>query len=113
MISLEHLADGSLSDRNFQALMRLVLDTGGITAGVRWGAQALTFAASTNSATATVSHGLGRVPVVGFAQAYGAPGFGEIPNPNMFGFDADSFDLNGEVKTAFSGTVTMMWVVIG
>jgi hypothetical protein len=36
-ISLEQLADGSVSDRNFQKLMSLVPDTGGQSAGIRFG----------------------------------------------------------------------------
>jgi hypothetical protein len=33
-ISLEQLADGSVSDRNFQKLMSLVIDTGGQSVGI-------------------------------------------------------------------------------
>jgi hypothetical protein len=112
MISLEQIADGSITDRNFQALAQLLLDTGGITAGIRWGVQALTFTASTNSNTATVTHGLGKLPIGGIAQALSAPGFGNIPNPNM-AMGATTFDMNAEVKTAFTGSVNMFWVVIG
>jgi hypothetical protein len=36
-IALEQLADGSASDRNFQTLARLVVDTGGRSTGIRWG----------------------------------------------------------------------------
>lgn len=112
-ISLEQLADGSLSDRNFQKLMRLVLDTGGVTAGARWGIATLSFTASTDSATLSVTHGLGTTPIVAVATSYNAAAFGKIPNCNTFSYAATTFSLNGEVKTAFTGTATVGWVAIG
>jgi hypothetical protein len=63
MIALETIGDGSVSDRNFQTLQRLVLDTGGITAGIRFAAGTATWTGASTSANVTIPHGLGRTPV--------------------------------------------------
>lgn len=62
MIALEHLADGSVSDRNFQKLMSLVIDTGGLSVGIRFGSGTVTWAGATPFATVSVTHGLGATP---------------------------------------------------
>lgn len=64
MIVLEHVApeDWAAVGRNSDALMRLVVDTGGQSLGVRAGSSSVTFTASAHSANKTITHGLGRAP---------------------------------------------------
>jgi hypothetical protein len=116
-VPLEHIGDGSTVDRNFQTLQRLVLDTGGITAGIRFGTVEFTFTADTISATETVAHGLGRIPAAVWVASWwidgGAKGYSPVRYDNL---DATDFQCRGEAGpayTAFTDTVTTSWVVIG
>lgn len=113
MIPLEKIADGSPAARNFDTLARSVLDTGGQTAGVRFGVATLSFTASTNSASTTVAHGLGTTPVSIVATSKNGSTFGQIPNCNTHTIGDTTFGLTGEVKTAFTGSVTVSWIAIG
>ena len=64
MIPLEQLRDGTVTDRNFQKLMSLVMDTGGQSVGIRFGSDSVTWnGASPTSPATTVTHGLGSKPV--------------------------------------------------
>lgn len=115
-VSLEQLADGSVADRNFQALARVVLDTGGITAGVRFGTVTFTFTSSNVSATETVDHGLGVVPIYAGVASWLLPGVAEgIGSLRRDTLDATSFQCRGFAASysAFTDTVTTSWVVIG
>lgn len=64
MIALEQLADGSVSGRNFQRLMSLVVDTGGVSLGLRVGGPVnVTWPGGVVSSNGlVVPHGLGGVP---------------------------------------------------
>lgn len=65
MIPLEHLADGSISDRNFQKLMHLVVDTAGLEVAVRFGIGSLTWPGGSRLTGAlTIDSGLGVTPTV-------------------------------------------------
>lgn len=116
-ISLEQLADGSVSDRNFQKLMRLVLDTGGISASVRWGLTTFTFAAATNSSGINQPHSLGRTPVIvvmgGWWVATGTRlGTAHVIEPASW--DATQFPCIATVQGAvYTGTATAAWIAIG
>lgn len=81
--------------------------------GLKYGTAALTFTASTNSATTAVTHGLGTTPTAVVATSLMAPGFGNIPNCNAYNFGATSFDLNGELTAAYTGSISVSWVAIG
>jgi hypothetical protein len=114
-IALEQLADGSIADRNFQTLARLVLDTGGITAGVRFGTVTFTWTAAAASATMTVAHGLGRTPIAVFVADWWIPGTAAGFSP-VKSIGAATFDTRGEVGPAYgaiSASVTTGWVAIG
>lgn len=95
------------------AIARLLIDTGGISIGVRWGVANLSFTASTNSAVASVNHGLAVDPQVVLATSFGAPAFGKIPLCDVFAHDATTFSVTGELKTAHTGNIPVAWVVIG
>jgi hypothetical protein len=107
MIGLEHLADGSISDRNFQKLRILVPDTGGRSVDIRFGVASVTFTASTISATNTFAHGLGRTPyvVLGSRDALAKPG--------CFARDDTNLSFNAEYSASHTGEVLIDWVAIG
>lgn len=114
-IALENLSDGSVSDRNFQALMRLVLDTGGKTVGIRFGAATLTWAGGTQFSNGlTVTHGLGKTPIGVLATANlgtlaGVAAWATTPG-------ATTFTLQGWDPAGSPGagaTDKVFWVVIG
>lgn len=110
MIALEHLADGSVSDRNFQALMRLVLDTGGQSVGARFGSNAVTFTASATSNTVGVTHGLGRLPVACFVSV----GTANNLRVGWSSLSSTGFNVTGHSAIgAVSGDLTFSWLVIG
>lgn len=109
-IALEQLADGSVSDRNFQRLMSLVLDTGGRSVGIRFGTGTATWTAAVSSAAVTIPHGLGRTPVAVFLSTR---------NP-LVGYAASSIGATSFVATGFetanlaiTTTNTFDWLVIG
>lgn len=116
MISLENLGDGSVSDRNFQKLMSLVLDTGGQSAGIRFGTDTLTWASGQQfSAAKTVTHGLGRTPLVVLALGNGTGG-PNLTTIQAFTIGATTFQVQGGFVTGTaSGVVTLNigWAVIG
>lgn len=109
--------DGSVSERNFQTLMRLVPDTGGITAGIRFGAVTFTFTAGTFSAIQTIDHGLGRIPVAVWVGSWWIPGVAAGYSPVRYDtLDATSFQCYAEAGPgygAFSNSVTTGWAAIG
>lgn len=114
-VSLGNIApeDWAAVERMRQRLQSLVVDTGGQSVGIRFAQATLSFAASTNSGTITVSHGLGRTPIVVVATAHNAPAFGNVPTCHAATFTSTTFQMNGEVKTAFTGDVAVSWVAIG
>jgi hypothetical protein len=112
-IPLQHVADGSVADHNFQTLQRLVLDTGGITASVRWGIAGITFSGGTTSATETVPHGLGRAPAVVLTTVFGAPAFDKIMTLNTANYSTTGFDANARINAAHTGVLPFCWLVIG
>jgi hypothetical protein len=110
VIHLENLADGSISDRNFQKLKALVPDSGGQTAGFRFGVVVVTFTASATSSVETVTHGLGKLPVAivlssettsDLRATYSAVDAAE--------FDVKAFSGIGSI----TGPLTVSWLVIG
>lgn len=111
----EYLSDGAwdVARRLFATVFRLLIDTGGQSVGIRFGSSALTFAASTNSASTTIPHGLGRLPIVVLALPFSSPAFGKIPTLNLSSSDATSIVLNGEIGTAHTGSISFSWAVIG
>lgn len=109
-ISLDPLGDGSVSDRNFQKLMSLVLDTGGRSVGIRFGTATATWTASATSATVTIPHGLGKIP--GFVT------YGSKNTPFEYAtasVDATNISTVGyqTAGTVVTGTLTFYWVVLG
>ncbi len=117
MIRLEHLADGSLTDRNFQLLRRLVVDTGGLSLDLRVGQVEFTFTASNVSAIETVAHGLPRAPLAVLVAAWRLPGTAAGFSPVDTGsFDATGFDCRGETGPGYgsiSASVVTTWIAIG
>lgn len=109
MIDLEQVGDGSTSDRNFQKLLKLVVDTGGQSIAVRWGNALMPFG-GTQLANKSVSHGLGVAPVAIFQT------FGSTTNIGLWIYsttsDATTVSFHG-VATANIADTTFYWLVIG
>lgn len=77
---------------------------------INWGTAKLKFTASTNSVNTSITHGLGEPPVGVLCIPLVAPAFGQIPTFNNAGLEKTTAAINGEVKTAFTGEVSFMWV---
>lgn len=114
-VALEQLADGSISDRNFQKLMRIVLDTGGQTIGIRVGTSVLTWAGGNQftGTLASIAHGLGKTPKVILATP-------QNPPVNAYAWtgtiSSTVFSLTGQTTAAApvaGTTMTVGWVAIG
>jgi hypothetical protein len=97
-------------DRAFTLIRQLQGALDGKT--IRAGSDTLTFAASTNSGTITVTHGLGATPGQVVATAKNAPAFGNIPVCHTANYTDTTFQMNGETKSAFTGSVAVSWVAI-
>lgn len=119
MISLEQLFDGSSSARNFDALMRLVIDTGGLSAGVRFGlAGTGTWpGASPRANNTAVTHGLGAVPVAVFATVTSSPSATWFPVLATTSYGATTFSFtavtsDGSSPASATG-YSIAWLAIG
>lgn len=115
MISLERLFDNSPTDRNFQRLVSLVVDTGGQSVGLRFGTVTLTYTASATSAAATVTHGLGKTPE--YIGSLGTTGLSKRHVVNYVSGSRNDTDFQLQAETADSaavtGSISVFWVVIG
>lgn len=116
MIALERLFDNSPASRNFETLRRLVLDPGGVTAGIRFGLMTVTWpggAALSNAATA--AHGLGTTPIAAFASPNSQTGTGACCF--YIQFDATNvtvnLETNGGAFPANTAVTPTSWLVIG
>lgn len=112
MIPLEPVRETSAVARNFRRLATLVPDFAGKVVGVRFGIVTLSFTASTDSAAATVTHGLDHTPslvLVGNTVIFGTRivvAYAEAPGPS-------TFRVFGKADAAFTGTSLHYWLVIG
>ena len=122
MISLEHLADNSISDRNFLKLMSLVPDTGGRSVGIRSGTVTLTWpGAAQQSDAPTFAHGLTIAPQAVHLTPLGGLSAGAfvIAVPVVVAAGTDATNLQVTAKThdeslpAAATTATIYWTVIG
>ena len=91
--------------------LRNVLDTGGVTAGVRFGTVTVTHTAATQG-TATVTHGLGRVPAVILATVL-AGADGTAYTASVFAPNDTTFGVVTTRSPAFSADLTVYWMVVG
>lgn len=76
----------------------------------RGGTGTVTFAAATLSATTTVAHGLGRLPTAVVATALSSPAVDKIPLLNTLTWTTTTFQINGEVDTAHTGSISFSWM---
>lgn len=114
MIQLELLGDGTVTDRNFQTLRALVLDTGGITAGVRFGVHTFSFVGGVVVGPDTIAHGLGRTPVAVFVGNALIPGVATVTGHHGDGSTTDTeFDAYAVADVGFTDDVELGWAVIG
>lgn len=111
MIGLEQIADGSVTDRNFQKLMSLVIDTGGQSVGLRFGVASVTHTASVQGVQ-TVTHGLGRTPGAVLCTV-NAGADGTAYTASAFNLAATTFGIVTTRAPAFSATLSVYWVAIG
>lgn len=77
------------------------------------GTGTLAFVASTDSATLTVKHKLGLVPIAAGAIATSSAGaFGDIPAYNTFNLTNTSFDINARKPVASTVNVPFYWIAL-
>jgi hypothetical protein len=115
-IVLEHIQEGDWAavNRVVDTLRSLVLDTGGQSLGIRVGVSTgVVFTASTSSATKTVTHGLGRTPVVAFAIDNSAVAAGSGITLSTGALTSTTFGVVGFFPSALTTTIPFYWVVIG
>lgn len=91
----------------------LVRAAAGTPLAVTAGTQVLTWAASTDSDTPSVTHGLGKVPALVVATCQNAPAFGQVFAANASSLGATAFNINGRVPVAYTGTISVGWVALG
>jgi hypothetical protein len=72
------------------------------------------FTASTDSATVTVKHSLGVVPLAagGFSAVGAVGGFGDIPAFHSFNLTNTSFDVNARKPLASTVNVDFYWLAV-
>lgn len=118
MINLENLLDGSISDRNFQALARLVVDTGGQSINIRCGTDTWTFpGGSARSNVKVTSHGLGRTPIAVFVCGAQLNGLNETVAGETGTWTTTQFSSQAGFVQGFApgagATLGFSWVAIG
>lgn len=113
-INLEHTADDNPAiDRNFEKLKSLVIDTGGESAGIRFGMATLTFPGGTSIFTPdTVPHGLGITPEVAFATAVHSNVFIGVASLDPTNLVFEGRTVDATIPGAGS-SVNYFWLVIG
>jgi hypothetical protein len=116
MIPFEYV-DDPVVQRNFEALSRRSIDTGGRSLGIRGGTNTVTFpGGSANTDPLTVSHGLERTPTSVQLTAIAA-----TTPVDLFVVsgteDADSFDVRGRMSDgsspAAAATQNFYWLALG
>lgn len=114
MIALDKVHDLT-TQRNMETLRRLVLDTGGRTADIRWGQATITWpGGSVNSNAATVAHGLASAPVFMTVQASNGGGFYDtVVGPSGTTNLSIQLRRTDGVTPAAGATLTVYWLVIG
>lgn len=115
MIALEHIApeDWAAVERVRQALQSLVVDTGGQSIGVRFGAASVTWPGGSPFSTAkTVTHGLGRTPVTVLTTPNNSPSTCYVDTVGATTFNITLHTDDGSSPAAAT-TRTVYWLVIG
>ena len=119
MITLEYTGDTGPVQRNFDALARLALDAGGVSASVRFGTGTITWpGGSPRANTLNVDHGLGGTPIVVLATPTSSLGGGVIfPVVATFAYGATQFSASSVTSDgsspAAATTHTFVWLAIG
>ena len=113
-MNLEHQFpnDWDVTRRNFEKLASLVLDTGGTSAGLRFGADSWAFpGGAPGSGAKAVTHGLGRVPVAVFVQTANRFINWDVTLLTDTTFTTTGVENNNNNVAA--GSINFYWVVIG
>lgn len=108
------LDDDSERQQKFDQIAQAMPGFGGKSVEIRYGTTVLTWTASTTSAGATVSHGLGKTPQIVVATV-GAYGSSNAAHAQVGGFGATTFNLQGQITAgaALTGTLPCYWIAIG
>ena len=77
---------------------------------VKVGTATMTFTASTEGDVLVISHGLGKTPTNIQITGYDAPAPGNRPIFTLEAIDSSTFEVGGEVASAFTGTVDFYWL---
>lgn len=117
-IALEHIADGSVVARNFELLMGLVPDTGGVSVSIRYGRVSAAgailagqgFTVTKGAAGLyTINQTWPRAPVViaSLGSTSSITGIAVTPDPTTAGFGIATFNGAGLINAMFQ------WFAIG
>lgn len=114
MLQLPHGPDDDPQrQQKFEAISQAMPGFGGKSVEMRYGTATVTFTASTDSDLPTVSHGLGRVPVVVVATPFNVATYANIPKVDWFGATATTFSLAARAESAITLAVSVTWIAIG
>lgn len=113
-VALPHFEDDDARRANFEALLRRLIDTGGLSVGMRFGTKDATFSAASNTGNVTVTHGLAKTPA--YLNVF--PTFGTVsvvPNYISGSRNATTFQFRLDTRngSAISATLSCFWIVIG
>lgn len=113
MINLEHTGDGnSTIDRNFELLRSIVIDTGALEVGMRFGVATDTWPGAAQISTGVVvTHGLGTTPKVVFCQSQTV-----VAHARPTAVGATTFTINHRTVDASApaiGNAPVYWLAIG
>lgn len=120
MIALEHLPEGDwlTAIRNFERLRLVVPDAGGQSTGFRFGTSVVTWpGGSQTSSVLTVTHGLGRAPVVVLVTLTSWAASTQYPVGATVSYTTANFGLVASTtdgsSPAAATAATYAWVAIG
>ena len=122
-IAFERIPGLDAANRNFDkikqlaidlnTLRSLVIDTGGLSVGVRFGhsSPGVTFTASASTPATTITHGLGKTPAAVFISRDGGAGTGIAWSVDTF--TSTTFKVYGSYWASISGSAAFYWLAIG
>lgn len=111
-LGFEAVSDVAAAQRNFDTLTRTMLETGGVSASIRFGTKSVSTSASTTG-TASVTHGMGATPLLVVATALNSTG--GLTNVCVDTIGATTFNTSIKFTDGVARTtsITVGWIAIG
>jgi hypothetical protein len=110
--------DAKSIQKNFDYLAGILTNlmggSGAGNVGIRFGTSTMAWAASTDSGPKTITHGLGKTPVVVFVTNGDTVGsYPGIAAFTVLSVNSTTFDTYGRTAGAITGTKAIFWVALG